>query len=123
MVQVNIVGGCSARVEADGLAYNKGDCLGFSFAYRLGGGGSALGFVEHFVRKLMNKGAELFGGCLSGKNGDLAAVAHAKRGSDAVLELQLNALTRGEVDEPFAVRSNLPLHALGELRKLCAFGL
>ena len=62
-------------------------------------------------------------GCLSGKDGDLTAVAHAKGGGDAVLELKLDALGDGEIDEPFAVLANLPLGALGELRKLCAFGL
>ena len=62
-------------------------------------------------------------GCLSGKNGNLAAVAHAKSGGDAVLELKLDTLRDGEVDEAFAVLAYVPLYPLGELRKLCTFGL
>ncbi len=75
------------------------------------------------MRELVNKGAELLGWCLSGKDGDPAAVAHAQRGCDGFLELKLDALGGGEVDQAFAVLANFAGGALGELRKLCAFGL
>ena len=50
VVQVDVVGGYASGVKADGLAHNEGDGLGLCLPYRLGGGGPALGFVEHLVR-------------------------------------------------------------------------
>ena len=60
----------------------------------------------------MDQGAELLGGCLSGKDGDGASVAHPQRGGDALLELKLNALRDDEVEQPFAVLAYLTLHTL-----------
>ncbi len=75
------------------------------------------------MRELVNKGAELLGGCLSGKNGNLAAVAHAQRGCNRFLELKLDALTRDEVDQALAVPADFAGGPRGELREVCAFGL
>ena len=75
------------------------------------------------MRKLVNEGAELFGWRLSGEYGDLAAVAHAQHGCDEFPELELDALADGEIDQAFAVLPDFAGAALGELRKLCAFGL
>ena len=72
--------------------------------------------MKHFVREFVNQGAELLGWLLCGKDGDLAAVAHAESGSDAVPELKLDTLGDGEVNQAFAILADLPFHSLGELR-------
>ena len=56
VVQVDVIRRCPACVEADGLADYKGDCLGFGFAYCLGGCGAPLCLVQHLVRQFMHKG-------------------------------------------------------------------
>ena len=72
--------------------------------------------MQHFVTELVNEGAEKSSaGCLSGKNGDLPAVAHAQRGCDGFLELKLDALGNDEVEQAFAVLAYLSGRALGEL--------
>ena len=40
---------------------DKGDCLRFRFAHRLGGCRAPFGLVQKFVRSLMDKGSELLG--------------------------------------------------------------
>ncbi len=59
--------------------------------------------------------AELFGCCLSGKDGDAAAVAHAECRGDALFELKLDALGDQKVDEAFTVLAYFTLHALREI--------
>ena len=112
VVQVDVVSGGVASVKADSLRNNEGDSLGFRLADGLGGSCSALCFVEHFVCEFMDKGAELFGCGLSGKDGDAASVAHAKRWGDALLELKLDTLRNQKVDEAFAVLAYFALHPL-----------
>ncbi len=75
------------------------------------------------MREFVNKGAELLGWFLAGKDGDAAAVAHAQGGGDGFLELKLDTLGDGEVDQPFAELANLSPGALGECGKLGPFGL
>jgi hypothetical protein len=56
VVQVDVIRRCPARLKADGLSDDKGNCLGLGFAYGLGGGGAAFGLVQHLVRQFMHKG-------------------------------------------------------------------
>jgi hypothetical protein len=56
VVQVDVIRRCPAVLKADGLADTKATGLGLGFAYRLGGGGAAVGFVQHLVRQFMHKG-------------------------------------------------------------------
>ena len=71
----------------------------------------------------MNQSSKLLRRCLTGKDGDLAAVAHPQCGRDGLLELKLDALDVDEVDQAFAILAYLSGGALGEPEKLCAFGL
>src|ERR1700721_84328 len=71
----------------------------------------------------MDKGAELFGCGLSGKDGDTASVAHAKCGGDALLELKLDTLRDQKVDEAFPVLAYFAFHPLREIGERCALGL
>ncbi len=47
VVKVDVVRRRPACFKANGLSHHKGHGLGFGFAYRLGGGGAAFGFVQH----------------------------------------------------------------------------
>jgi hypothetical protein len=47
--------------------------------------------VQHLVREFVNKGAELFGLGLAGKNRNPSAVADAKRGSNLLCKDKLDA--------------------------------
>ena len=71
----------------------------------------------------MNQSRKFLCRCLTGKDGDLAAVAHPQCGRDGIFELKLDALGNDEVEQAFAVLAYLSGSALGELGKLCAFGL
>ena len=88
----------------------------------LGRGRPALGLVQHLVREFMDKGAELLGLGLSGKNGNPSAVADAKRGGDLLGKDKLDALGFDERNETVAVLANRAAH-LPHGGKLCAFGL
>ena len=57
------------------------------------------------------------------KQSDLASVAHAKGGGDALFELQRDALSNDKIHKAVAVLSGAARDALGELGKLFAFGL
>jgi hypothetical protein len=76
VVQVNVIGGCPSGFEADGLANDEGDCLGFRLAYSLGGCGAAFCLVQHFVREFVNEGRKLLGGFLTRKENNSPAVAY-----------------------------------------------
>src|ERR1700723_3601750 len=71
----------------------------------------------------MDKGAELFGWDLSGKNGDPASVAHAKRRCDALFELKLDTLRDQKVEGAFPVLAYFAVHPLREIGERCALGL
>ena len=123
MVQVDVVGGCPACAESDGRSDYKGDCLRLCLPYRLRGDGPALGLMQHLVCELMDKGAELLGCALAGEDGDSTAVAHPQRWRDALFELKPDALGGDEVEQPFAVLSDIALYSFGKLGKICAVGL
>jgi hypothetical protein len=76
--------------------------------------------VQHIVGKFMDKGAELFGCCLSGKDGDAASVAHVKRRGDALFELKLDTLRNDEVNKQFAVLACFTLHPNAEAETLAS---
>ena len=57
------------------------------------------------------------------KQSDLASVAHAKGGGDALFELQRDALSNDKIHKAVAVLSGAAGDALGEFGKLFAFGL
>ena len=57
------------------------------------------------------------------KQSDLASVAHAKGGTDALFELQRDALSDDKIHKAVAVLSGAAGDALGEFGKLFAFGL
>jgi hypothetical protein len=59
----------------------------------------------------------------TGQDSDLASVAHAQRGSDALLELKLDALCEDEIDQPLPVLADIARDALGQFGKLLAFRL
>ena len=120
---MDVVGGRPARAESDGRSDYKGDCLRLRLAYGLGGRSAALGLMQHLVRKFMDKRAELLSCTLTGKDGDSAAVAHPRRGRNAVFELKPDALGGDEVEQPLPVLPNIAGHTLGQLGKVCAFGL
>ena len=54
MVQVDVVGGCSAGVESYGFADHEGDGLGLRLLDYLGGGGAAFGLMQHLVGEFMD---------------------------------------------------------------------
>ncbi len=58
VVKLDVVGGCGSGLQTNGLADDKGDGLGLRLAHSLGGGGAALGLVQHLVRQFMHKRAE-----------------------------------------------------------------
>jgi len=109
VVEVDVVGGRVSGLKPDAGSHHKRDSLGLGLTYCSGGCCPALGFVEHFVREFVNKGAELLGCCLSGKYGDASAVAPAQSWRDGLLELKLDALGGDELDQAFAILFTLPL--------------
>ena len=79
---------------------------------------------QHFnVHQFMHKGwGLLLGGRLSGKQRDLASVAHAKSGSNALFELKRDALSNNKIHKAVAVLSGAAGDTL-EAWKLRPFGL
>src|SRR3954468_19566026 len=103
MIEVDVVRACRSGFESNGLADHKGDGFGLCLPYYLGRGRPALGLVQHLVRKFVDKGAELFGLGLSGKDGNLSAVALPQSGGDLLGKDKLDALGFNERDKPVAV--------------------
>jgi len=97
--------------------------LGFGLAHGLGRGGPAFGFVQHFVREFVNQGAEFFCASLPWEQRDSASVAHAECRCDRLLELDLDSLRDGEVEQPFAVLAHVAAHLGCKLGKFFAFRL
>ena len=55
MPELDVVGGCGSRLQADGLANHKGHGLGFGFANLLGGEGATVAAMEHLVGDLVRR--------------------------------------------------------------------
>ena len=102
---------------------HKRDGLGFRLAHRFGGGGPALGLVQHLVREFMTKVLNSSAAACPGSRGDAAAVAHPQRGRDALFELKLDALGEGEVDQPLPVLADAALDPRGQFGELGTLGL
>jgi hypothetical protein len=73
--------------------------------YNLGGGGAALRLMIHLVLELMDESRALFGLLLSGRNGDVSAMAHAERGSDLFREVEFAFLPLDEGQQAIAIPS------------------
>ena len=118
MVQVDVVSRCGSCFQTNGLADYKRDGLGLRLLHNLGGGGAALGLVQHLVREFMDKRGKFLGFRLAGENGNPAAVADAQRGSDVLGKDKLDALLLDERNKTVAVLAHVAVYLVhgGKLR-------
>src|ERR1700679_2800037 len=103
MIEIDVVGARRSGFKSYGLADDKGDGLGLRLPHYLGRGRPALGLVQHLVCEFMDKGAELLGLGLAGKNGNFSAIAHAQSRGDLLAKDKLDTLTLDERNETVAV--------------------
>ena len=79
--------------------------------------------MQQFVRRFVNQGDKLFRLRLAGKQGDLAAVAHAHRRGDSLVEFERDVLLRKKVNQPVALFAYFAGNVVLELRQFRALGL
>src|SRR5665213_3198499 len=84
---------------------------------------SKLCLVQHLVCDFVNKGAELLGWRLAGKQNDLASVAHTQRRGNTLFELKQDALGCDEIEQTFHALSHITTDTARKLWKLQALSL
>lgn len=83
--------------------YDKSHSFGFRLAHGSRCFGAPLDLVQNFVTQFVNQRGKDFCFRLAGEKSDLAAIAHAERGHDALVVLNLDPLPVNEPDKPVKI--------------------
>jgi hypothetical protein len=123
LVKLDVVARCRAHLQTHGLTHDEGHGLGFGFAHGGGGDGAALGFMQQFVRRLVDQRGELLGLRLAGQQGNPATVGDAQRRGDIFADLKSDVLLCEKGNQPVAIAAYFTADGVLQLRQVHAFGL
>jgi hypothetical protein len=90
------------------LAHDEGHGLGFGLAHGGSGHGAPVAFVQKFMPRLMDQSHELLSLRLARQQGNLSAVADAKRGRDVFAVFEGDILRIEKPPSPAAFPDPIP---------------